>query len=161
MANLTAQPLTASDFAPFGQVLELGKNATGQRQEFSAFMRNARDDATLGLATTRKAPTALPLTVEWLERHPYSSQAFISIDLPSFLVLVCPAHEDGSPRVDELQVFLGQRSHGICYAPNVWHHPFAVVGGDGEYVTMRYDNGSEEDTIWHRVEGGPVVTTAG
>jgi len=161
MQELIPRPLTAKDFAPFGVVLELKKTTVGERVEYASFMRNLRSDAVLNLAIARKSCAALPLEVKWLERHPYSSQAFISVDLPAFLVLVCPMDGAGEPVVGEARAFLGRTEQGICYAPNVWHHPFTTMGGDGEYLTLRHDNGSAEDTLWHEVQDGPQVLEPG
>ena len=157
MQELEPRPLTTKDFAPFGVVIELKKTAVGARAVYASFMRNLRPAASLDMAIIRKSPEELPLPVKWLERHPYSSQAFIPVEVPAFLVLVCPTNRAGEPVVNEAQAFIGRTEQGFCYAPNVWHHPFVTLGGDGEFVTLRYDDGSAADTLWHEVHNGPQV----
>ena len=138
-------------------MFDVGTLEIGQRQEIERFMTNLREHATLNLALTRKRPSSTPFQVEWLERHPHSSQAFVSIDLPGFLVMVTEPNPNGTPDLQKLRAFRGARNQGMCYHAGVWHHPFVTLGGAGEYLTLRYDDGSEEDTLWHRVEDGPNV----
>jgi ureidoglycolate lyase len=154
---LTPRPLTAEAFAPFGVVFELGKDRPGPRDAYAAPMENLRDAATLNVSISRPKPVALPLKVEWLERHPFSSQTFVPLDLSRHLLLGCPSLPDGGPNIAEAVTFIGAANQGIMYRHNVWHHPFAALDRNGETVMLRYDDGGDMDTEWFQVEDGPTI----
>jgi ureidoglycolate lyase len=159
--TLTPQPLSASAFARFGTVIETKMNAVGERIDHPRFMQNLRPEATLNLGIARRTQAELPVKVKWLERHPFSSQAFFSVDLKRFLVLVCTTNVKGEPQPSSLQAFVGAPTQGICYSPNVWHHPFTLLDQDGEYIAMRYDAGTEDDTVWFKVEEDIEISSVG
>lgn len=161
MKELHPVPLTAEAFAPYGVVFELRKDAPGTRDLFAAPMENLRAGARLNVAVSRPKPKSLPLTVEKLERHPYSSQSFIPMDLSRHLILVCPLKADGTPDVDSALAFYGTASQGFVYHHNVWHHPFTALDRNAECVTLRFDDGSDADTEWFTVANGPTVVDGG
>jgi len=155
--TLTPIPLNADIFAAFGAVFDLGKDAPGTRDAFAAPMKNYRDKARLNVSISRPNPVPLPVTVEWLEIHPHSSQTFIPLSLSRHLILVCPTKLDGTPDVYGALTFIGAANQGVMYRPNVWHHPFTALDRGGETVMMRFDDGSGADTEWFQVENGPVI----
>src|SRR4051794_6826411 len=96
-AVVQAEPLTRQAFASFGQVIEEPVEAKGldanqgtaKRYNQVAQLINLRTGtawmpaATLNSCIYRCAPTpTLPFVVKLLERHPYSSQAFIPMPTP-------------------------------------------------------------------------------
>jgi ureidoglycolate lyase len=102
----------------------------------------------------------MPLRVKWMERHPYSSQTFIPHDLGRYLVLVAPCADNGDPFIDQLQAFVADASQGVTYRPDVWHHPFTALDRPSECFVLRYDDGTDSDTQWFEVAGGPVIRLA-
>jgi ureidoglycolate lyase len=136
--RLTVRRLTAEAFAPFGQVIQTYVAAIGWRARA----------AVPHLAVTRLAPTALPVRATALERHPFSSQTFVPTDLSRYLVAVCPSGPDGEPIVERLLAFVADVTLGLNYAPGTWHHPMAILDRSGEYVVLRWDDGSPADTEW-------------
>ena len=81
MPFISARPLTAEAFAPFGQVLE----ATGDPDKLinqglcGRFNDRAEmdfSDGRAGLSLFKADPRSLPYECELLERHPEGSQAF-------------------------------------------------------------------------------------
>ena len=160
VASIAARPLDGPGFAPFGDVIAVGTGSPGTRDDLAAAMENRRDHARLAPNLSRNAPTSMPLRVQWMERHPYSSQTFIPVDLGRYLVLVAPRAESGDPRIDQLQAFLADSSQGITYHPNIWHHPFTALDRPSECIVLRYDDGSDADTEWFEVQDGPVIRLA-
>lgn len=69
--RLTAQPLAAEAFAPFGEVLR-APDAPG-RAYVDAALANRRAHAKPSLSFTFKEPMVLPLASTTIERHLYSS----------------------------------------------------------------------------------------
>ena len=135
MRTIRTEPLTATAFAPFGDVLE----AAGDFRLINAGLcRRHHDRATLDFGTDGRAgisifqaePRALPYAFDLIERHPDGSQAFLPMTADPFLVIVAesPAH---APRA-----FLTDGTQGINLHRGTWHgvltplHPpglFAVV----------------------------------
>jgi len=158
--QVTVQPLTAEAFAPYGQIIALGPLGQAHSTRYAADVANKRPDAKLNVSISQQIPTALPLTVKAMEKHPHSAQTFVPTDMKRYLVLVCPADGDGNPDMAQLKAFAGDGSQGINYHPDTWHHPFTVLDEPGECVVLRYDMDDDEDTIWFVVEDGPTIVDA-
>lgn len=109
--TVNAQPLTSADFEPFGQVIQFENNAptiqanqgTARRRNYLAQLWNGRPETALpNLCIFRVQPAAkLPFPVRLLERHPYSTQAFIPMatqppNACRYLVIVCLGGSDGT-----------------------------------------------------------------
>jgi len=148
--TVRCRPLTAEAFAPYGDVL-VPPRKTGQI-DFAAQLRNARAGARPNLAVSRIESVTLPYEAPVLERHEHSSQVFVPIDGARMLLLVCLPAEGGTPRLESVAAFLGDGSAGINYHLGIWHHPMRVVGGAGAFVMLRWDDGSDADTTWHRLQ---------
>ncbi|NKB56519.1 MAG: DUF1932 domain-containing protein [Alphaproteobacteria bacterium] len=156
-ATLVAQPLTADAFAPFGDVIAIGQGEPGTRDAFAAAMDNKRSDAQLNVSVSRAKETPVPLQVKWMERHPYSGQTFVPLDISRYLMLVAPSTPNGAPNLGKLQAFIAGPDQGINYRAGVWHHPFTALDRPSECLVLRFDDGSEADTEWFEVADGPTV----
>jgi len=93
---IIAQPLTDAAFAPFGQLVALPKGG-GRPSDFGAQLRfdhaatlqNARGDgAKPNLAVVQVAASVGPYRIDMMERHEFSSQAFVALDVARFLTIV-------------------------------------------------------------------------
>jgi len=142
-------------FAPYGDVLAPPPEV--RQIDFAGQLRNARAGAQANLAVSRVEPVTLPYAAPVLERHEHSSQLFVPLAGARMLLLVCLPGFDGSPRLDTIAAFLGDGSAGINYHLGVWHHPMRVVDHTGEFVMLRWDDGSDADTTWHRLQQPLVV----
>ena len=149
--DLIPRPIDAEGFAPFGTLLA-PPDPGGPSLDHVADIGNLRTNARLNVSITRAAPTPLPLSLGAMERHPYSSQAFVPRVPCTFSVLVAPRANDGTPDTDRMRAFLSRQ--GVVYAPNVWHHPFLAIGGACDCLMLRWDDGSDRDTEWHTLEPG-------
>ena len=156
-AEVFAKPLAADAFAPYGEVLALGQGAPGTRESFAAAMDNLRDDARLNVSISRPAETPVPLKIEWMERHPFSGQTFVPVDISRYLMMVAPSDDAGNPDLERLEAFVARSDQGINYRAGVWHHPFTALDRPAECVVFRFDNGSDRDTDWFEVSDGPSV----
>ena len=140
-----ARPLVAEAFVPFGQVL-MGHGTAPERHPYAARVENLRTDAKANITFMRVAPAAVPVRIVELERHPHSHQMFVPLNGTRHLVAVCPATDDGGPDLSRLAVFTAEGSQAVNYNAGVWHAPRTVLGGPGEFVMMRWDDGSAADT---------------
>jgi len=141
---LTLEPITAEAFAPFGQVLPppiIG----GGRVELLEELRNLRASALPRLSLAAVAPKALPLQAVEMERHVYSSQAFVPIDCAAYLVLVAPHGPDGLPDVSLLRAFRVPGDTGINYRPDTWHHPLCALERDARFTVLTFVDGTASD----------------
>ena len=136
---LHPRPLTQADFAPYGDVLEIG--GTPDKIINEGFCARFHDRARLdfgkdgraGISIFHARVRQLPLRLGLVERHPEGSQAFIPMSADPFLVIVAPDSGRGPGRPE---VFVAQPGQGVNYHRNVWHgvlsplHPpaiFAVI----------------------------------
>lgn len=144
---LKPEPLTAAAFAPFGEVIE----TTGREFYLINYGKTERYSDLAGLDTLenggkatvsifRSQPVQFPFRVEVMERHPQSSQAFISLERQAFLTLVAPAGEQ--PVLEELRLFRVGVDQGINYRRGVWHHYMFSPAGIRDFICLDRTGGS-------------------
>ena len=153
LKRLIPQPLTASAFAPFGDLIQVPDDAGIQINEGSAIRHDdlSRADTnhelgTTGLSLFVAQPRALPITIRMLERHPLGSQAFMPLDGQAFVIVVAPASESG--QAGEPVAFLARPEQGINFARGVWHHPLIALASAGRFLVIdRIGPGENLETI--------------
>jgi ureidoglycolate lyase len=145
MRTIATEPLTATAFAPFGQVIE--QPADFRRVYFSDALANSRQAAKPSLSLTHARPLATPeLAAVKMERHEFSSQSFVPIDVSRYLVIVAPHGADGRPDPARLKAFVARGDQGVTYAMNVWHHPSTALDRPARFaVFMWLDGGSGDE----------------
>ncbi|KAN0065447.1 Allantoicase [Thecaphora frezii] len=153
---VAAQPLTASAFAPYGSVIHTPPTGTDAAADFKVVNQGtARKYVALAHVVDNypahapakthvhvyhcepAAPTALPWKVKLLERHRFTTQAFIPMTPMSsgaeaqqgYLVVVALNGEDDKPNLDTLAAFYASTEQAISYHPGCWHHPMIALGG--------------------------------
>ena len=159
MATITveAKPFDADAFAPFGECFAL-RDPGGDGHEFAAHMANGRSHATLNVAVSRAKPSPLSIKVAALERHDASAQTFAPVNVSRWMVAVAPNLSDGQPDFANLRAFIMDETVGVCYRPNVWHHPFACFDAPAEMMMLRWDDRTEADTTWAKAPADMDVT---
>jgi len=154
IVTIPVVPLTVDAYKPYGQVIQAYKTDLipsgvkvtpangGTAQKFyklsplkSSYPSAA--GATTGISVYRCQPLQdtrdgnTTLTV--LERHSYTSQAFIPMGSSNtgdgYLVVVAHNGADDRPNMKTLRAFLAGATQGISYDPGVWHQPMTVLGG--------------------------------
>jgi ureidoglycolate lyase len=144
------EPLTAEAFSPYGQVLTVP--ASPARNYFDGALANLRPNARPSLSISRREQVAtLPLTAVQMERHEFSSQSFVPIEVGRWLVMVAPHAAAGGPDMTRARAFLPALGQGVTFGANVWHHPMTILdrpatfavfmwlvkgAGDEEFVTL-------------------------
>lgn len=141
---LKPTPLTASNFAPYGQLIDRSGQAPFLINEGSTERYDRLAEVETGAADGRaiisifRKPFAdrFPLSVSMLERHPQGSQAFVPLHGNPFLILVAPPGD--VPDLGRLRLFISDGRQGVNYATGVWHHPLITcVDGDELLVVDR------------------------
>lgn len=156
---IVPKPFDPAAFEPFGECFAL-RDMAGERHDFAAHMANGRSHATLNVSVSRSKPQTVPIKVQALERHDLSAQTFAPVVVGRWLAAVAPTAPDGGPDFERLEAFVLDETVGICYRPNVWHHPFACFDSPAEMLMLRWDDRTEADTTWAKVPAGLDVEIA-
>lgn len=157
--TIQARPLTATAFAPFGDVIETaGRTArlinegTCERFDDLAAVDLLEEGGRPLISIFSAKPRALPFEVKVLERHPLSSQAFYPLDGVPFLVVV--AEEGGAARPGRIHAFRAAGNQGVSYRRNTWHHALLASGQTSRFLVVDR-GGPGENCEEARIE--PVV----
>jgi len=150
MLTLRLTPITREAFAPFGQLLDTPGEAP--RIDQVAKLHNGRTGAQANMAVTRALPAALPFRVRALERHAFSSQAFLPLDVARYLVLVAPGKDD-APDLAGLRAFVVPGTIGINYTAGSWHHGLTALDRPGIFALFDWEDGTAGDVDIRPVEG--------
>lgn len=158
MQRVTVRPITAEAFQPYGQVLTVPAEAG--RTYFSDTLANARDDARPSLSLAHVTDVAmLPLDAVQMERHPFSSQSFVPLDVARYLAIVAPHHADGGPDAARMEAFVVPGDTGITYGKDVWHHPLTVLDRPARFAIFMWLTGGEGDEEFVDLPGPVRIAT--
>jgi ureidoglycolate lyase len=135
--------LTGPDFAPFGEVFE--PPLVGQRRHLAESFQNMRSHARLDCYINHREPTALPHSVSVMERHAFSSQAFMPLQVSRYVVAVAPTARSGGPDTSNLQAFVAAGDQAVNYRAGIWHCPLIVLDEAGKFVVVMWKDGSAAD----------------
>lgn len=142
--QIVAQPLTAEAFAAYGEVLS--PPAEPGRNYFEKGLANGRAGAWPSLSVTHSAPlAALPLQVSMLERHEFSSQSFMPLDVSRWLVVVAPSGADGGLDASRAAAFLAGPGQGVTYRMGTWHHGLTVLDRAARFAVFMWRDGTGGD----------------
>jgi len=155
--HVSLEELTPETFAPFGQVLLAPQNNT--REDFAAKVENDRPaTARANLALIAASPALFPLEIKCLERHAHSNQAFLPLNVPEYLVVVCNDTGTGRPNLETLRAFRVSGRTGVNYNRGTWHHGMTTIGESGTFAMLVHENGTAGDCEFVDVE--PIVVEA-
>lgn len=148
---LIPKPLTAKEFAPFGDVIEvsgapdmlINQGMCGRHHDLAQLDFG---DGRAGISLFDAKARALPYTVDMVERHPMGSQAFVPVSKVPFLVIVAE-DEGGVPT--RLRAFITQQGQSINLHLGVWHGVLAPINAPGQYVVVdRIGEGDNIEEHW-------------
>ena len=139
MPEIHPEPLTATAFAAFGDVLDatgdfrLINDGMCQRHHDRArldFAPEVSPDNRAGLSIFNATPRALPYSFDLIERHPEGSQAFIPMSQHPFLVIVARSPQD-KPRA-----FLTNGAQAINLHRGTWHGVLTPLHAPGLFAVV-------------------------
>lgn len=136
--KLTCEPLTATAFAPFGDVLDcagapdkmINSGLCGRYHDRAQL--DFGSDGRAGISVFRAQARSLPYACDLLERHPEGSQAFIPMSADPFLVIV--AEDDGGPV--NPRAFLTAPGQGINFHRGTWHGVLTPLAEPGLFAVI-------------------------
>lgn len=159
--DIVIQPLTAEAFAPFGDVLEVSGEPDkiinqGLCGRWHDRVRLDFVGGRAGISLFQSETRSLPYRLEMVERHPLGSQAFISMSLDPFLVIVAP-DQGGTP--GQPLAFRTAPGQGINIARNIWHGVLTPLHAPGLFAVIdRIGEGANLEEHWfdaaYRVKEG-------
>lgn len=129
--QLVAEPATAEALAEYGQFLAAGDavplvpvsfygGAVHVHQSVPFESQSAPQFSVCRLARR-------PLEIEYVERHPLHTQAFIPLGGKPFVAVMAPPSVSDLPEVSQLRAFLFDGSAGFVMNAMTWHEfPFAL-----------------------------------
>ncbi len=149
--KITADPLKAETFAPWGDVIEV--NGAPDKLINQGLCGRHHDKAILDFANGRAGISLFdakarhfPHTVDMVERHPDGSQAFIPVSGVPMLVIV--ADDNGGKPVN-LQAFISQPGQSINLHRGVWHGVLTPIGHSGQFIVVdRIGDGPNLEEHW-------------
>lgn len=157
MRTIVAAPITSEAFAPFGDVLHCPANPG--RDYFDAGLANGRPEVSASLSLSHVAPIAeMPLRVTQMERHEFSSQSFVPLDVSRYVILAAPKAGSGGPDFAKARAFLVPGTVGITYRIDVWHHPMVVLDRAGRFAVVMFRDGGPRDEEFVTVPEPFLVT---
>jgi ureidoglycolate lyase len=149
---ITAEPIDAAAFAPFGDLL--AAPAEPGRRAFGDGLANLRAHAKPELTLTTVAPDlAFPLAIREFERHPFSSQSFVPLAVARWLIVVAPPGTDGGPDGRHARAFLAGAHQGVTYRAGTWHHRITVLDRAAEFAAFIWRDGSAGDEEFAPLQG--------
>lgn len=142
--TIVAKPLNADEFAPYGDVL--APPADLGRVYFDQGLRSSRPGAwpSLSVAHATFLP-GLPLQAKVMERHEFSSQSFVPLDVSRWLVIVAPSGADSGPDPSRAVAFLAGPGQGVTYHAGTWHHPLTILDRPGRFAVFMWRDGTTTD----------------
>ena len=139
MPQIRTEPLTATAFAAFGDVLD----ASGDFRLINAGLcKRHHDRARLdfapeidvanraGISIFQAEPRVLPYSFDLIERHPEGSQAFLPMTQHPFLVIVT-ASPEATPRA-----FITNGAQGINLHRGTWHGVLTPLHAPGLFAVV-------------------------
>ena len=149
MGTVVIEPLTATAFAPFGQVIE---TAGAHHYPINAGMTKRYHDLArveLGgvhprplISIFRGQPYAIPLVLKLVERHPLGSQAFYPLSCNPWLVITA---EDDAGKPVRLRAFQPAPGQGVNIAMNTWHGVLTPLEAESDFLVV--DRGGEGNNL--------------
>lgn len=141
MLELKAEPLTPDAFAPFGDVIDTRTSEyfpinAGRTRRYHdlAKVETLGDEARTLISIFVSQPVSLPLTLDFLERHPQGSQAFMPLHEERFVIVVAPAGESIDP--SSVCAFVTDGRQGVNYHAGTWHAIQSVLEREGEFLVV-------------------------
>lgn len=136
--TIPIEPVTAANFSPYGQLVAPSE-AYG-RQSFSAGL--SHDHRPVALSTTHVRAVQLPITIEQIERHPFSSQTFVPMEVSRWVVVVSV-----SPELSDLRGFIVGPGVGVTIGRGIWHYQLTALDSDATFVVLMWKDQSTDEEI--------------
>ncbi|MFN8058541.1 MAG: ureidoglycolate lyase [Vicinamibacterales bacterium] len=153
--RVTVEPPDPAAFAPFGAFID-APHLAGERRFYSDWLRPA-PGLSLQFHTNRVAASTLPLTVDRVEHHPHTAQAFVPLRVARYLVTVMASDGRGRPDPASARAFLVPTAIGVVYRAGTWHANMTVLDEVGSFAVLMWRGAADDDVV---VPIEPIVVSA-
>lgn len=138
MSKIKVRPITAEEFAPYGELLAPRAAATkminaGRCERHHALATVERGEGEAIISIFRSEPVSLPYDCTLLERHPLGSQAFMPLGPDAWLSVVAP-DEGGKPGAPV--GFLVPAGMGVNLRAGVWHGVLTPLDRAADFLVV-------------------------
>lgn len=149
MRGIRPRPLDRAAFSAFGDVVETGGAGMaandGRARRFAGLANLAATAPSPELSIYKVEPSALPLTVDYMERHPNTTQLFFPTDGKSYLVVVARPDARGGPDPAAVAAFIGCPGQGVNYRSGTWHYPIVALEAPAAFLMLMWEGGTADD----------------
>lgn len=136
--SIQANPLTASAFTAFGDVLEcdgvpdklINAGLCGRYHDRAQIDVS---DGRTGISLFNAEPRSLPYELTLLERHPKGSQSFIPMSYHPFLILVAEGH---ASKPGPVHAFISAPGQAINLHRGTWHGVLTPLHAPGLFAVV-------------------------
>lgn len=149
--KIAAQVLTAALFSAYGEVVEVSgkKGADMNDGRAQRYLQNihlqGHQTHPPELYLSEVSPSSGPIVMQYLERHPRSTQAFLPMRAQCYLVCVCLSDAAGNPRQDTLRAFVATGEQGVNYGLGTWHYPIVAIGAPALFSVLMWSEDGKGD----------------
>jgi len=139
--TLKPEPLTAESFRPYGDVIETAGSTSisinsGNCQRYTDLASLDIDGSGVtGISIFDAKPYGNPIQLNYVERHPLGTQAFIPMSNQPYLVIVA---DDVNGMASEPRVFITNGAQGVSYGRNVWHGVLTPIIEQSLFTVVDY-----------------------
>lgn len=143
MTTITVRPITADEFAPFGELLTPRSTPDrmineGRCERHHALATVQRGEGEAIISIFRSLAVSLPYECTLLERHPLGSQAFMPLGPDEWLSVV--ALDDGGRPGGPL-AFLVPAGMGVNLHANIWHGVLTPLDRPADFLVVDREGG--------------------
>lgn len=141
MQLLKPEPLTAKAFEAYGDVLETANSPSISINSGNCLRYNnlasldIDRSGTAGLSIFNAKPYANPIQLNYVERHPLGSQAFMPMSSDKYIVVVA---DDINGSAQQPKVFITDGTQGVNYKRNIWHGVLTPIVKQSVFTVVDY-----------------------
>lgn len=168
--RIAAEPLSATGFAAFGDVLAPREDRLDNRDLLEMGYARMSDDVEEqrlddfdvldywgGIATISREPMRLgylrpkkrPLAFSWFERHVKGTQTFIPLNGNSSVFAVAPPdgrdEPDALPDLDQVRAFVLDGTCGVNIYPGTWHWTPFPLAARADFIILVREAVADDD----------------
>ena len=147
MIQISPITICKDNFKPFGDIIEYDKEKsfiinqrTTERFDSLATVNVKYGNPIISLFKAN--PRKLPLEVQFLEKHPYGTQAFFPLNNYPWLVIV-----SSSTNPNSIICFSLKGNQGIQYNIDTWHYPLITLHKKQDFIVIDRDNSNENINV--------------
>ena len=139
MNTINIEKLSREKFRPFGDIIETKSRQyelinNNQCQKFNELSTvKIKNNDPIAFSIFESQGKKLPIQLDFLEKHPLASQAFMPLHYKQFLITVAEEYND---RPANLKAFMTDGIQGININPNIWHGVLCPVPERGRFLVV-------------------------